>query len=335
MQEEISSDQLQDMLNSCDVTGASVAVVHHGTVSLAAAGHKDMETGDPVTHDTVFDAASLTKPLVSCAVLQLVDSGVLGLDEPIANYAQPLVAEDASARKITVRHLLTHTAGLQNLRGKEPLRMFFAPGSWFSYSSVGFMYLQTAIEAKTGEPLEATVRRLVFDPLDMQASSLAWRESHARNEAAPHEAGVRLAGHRAKAANASYSLKTTAREYGVFVAAVLRRARLKDQTWRDWLSPSVKLPRGTLIQLEGPPADHESGIGWGLGWGLETEFGSFFQWGKMTGVRAFVMGSTEDDAAFVVLSNSNTGLRLIQPLADIVLPGPHPAIRLLLAEVTE
>jgi len=335
MRSVISAEQLQDMLNSWDVTGASVAVLNHGTVSVASAGLKDVETGDPVTDDTIFDAASLTKPLVSYAVLQLVDSGVICLDEPLASFVRPVVADDARARKITARHLLTHTAGLQNLRGADPLRLFFTPGSWFSYSSVGFMYLQMAIEAKTGEPLESTVRRLVFDPLEMHMSSLEWRESFVTNEAAPHEAGVRVACHRAPTANASYSLKTTATEYAAFLAAVLGGERLENQTWRDWLSPTVMIPRGAIIQLEGPPAAHESGIGWGLGWGLEPGFGSFFQWGKMSGMRAFVMGTAQANSGFVLFANCNTGLRLIQHLAEIVLPGQHPAIRLLLDEVTE
>lgn len=220
---------------------------------MVSAGLRDVEANDPVTRDTIFDAASLTKPLVSYAVMQLAAFGVIGLDEPLASFVRPLVADDARSRNITVRHLLTHTAGLQNLRDKDPLRLFYTPGSWFSYSSVGFMYLQMAIEAKTGEPLEAMVRRLVFDPLEMHVSSLEWREPFETNEAAPYETGVRVAGHRAHAANASYSLKTTAAEYGAFLAAVLEGERLEKQTWRDWLSPAVMIPRGSIIQLEGPP----------------------------------------------------------------------------------
>jgi CubicO group peptidase (beta-lactamase class C family) len=335
MRTEISTERLQDLLHRGDVTGASVAVVDRGLVSVVAAGRKDVETGHPVAQDTVFDAASLTKPLVSYAVLQLVDSGVFGLDEPLATFVRPVIADDARAQEITARHLLTHTAGLQNLRGKEPLRLFFQPGSWFSYSSVGFMYLQLAVEARTGEPLEATVRRLVLDPLGMHASSLEWRDAFASNEAAPHEAGVRMDSHRAPAANASYSLKTTAADYAAFVAAVLSGARLKEQTWREWLSPAVMVPRGAIIALDGPPTAHEPGIGWGLGWGLEPGAGTFFQWGKMTGMRAFVLGSAQANAGLVLFTNSNTGLRLMPDLAEMVLPAQHPAIRWLLDGVTE
>jgi CubicO group peptidase (beta-lactamase class C family) len=335
MQPAISATQLQHLLDRWAVTGASVAVVRHGAVATVAAGLRHAETGQPVTGDTVFDAASLTKPLVSYAVLQLVDAGVLDLDEPLVGFVRPVVADDARALHITTRHLLTHTAGLQNLRDERPLQLFYTPGSWFSYASLGFMYLQMAIEAKTGEPLEATMKRLVFDPLGMPASSLVWRETFAAHEAIPHEHGLQLAGHRALAANASYSLKTTAADYGAFLAAVLAGARLKRDTWRHWLSPAIMLPRGALTQLDGPPLAHEPGIGWGLGWGLEPGVGCFFQWGKMPGMRAFAMGHAASHTGFVVLANSHTGLRLMQPLAEAVLPGEHPAIRLLQTEVTE
>jgi CubicO group peptidase (beta-lactamase class C family) len=179
-------ERLKDLLDRQSVIGASLAFVNDGTVSVAAAGVKDVATGAPVDVHTVFDAASLTKPLIAYAVLQLCDKGILDLDDPLAECVRPVIPDDPLAARITVRHILTHTCGLQNLRGKEPLRMFFKPGTRFSYSSVGYMYLQLAIEAKTGEPLETTLRRLVFEPLGMHSSSLEWREAFAVNEAIPH-----------------------------------------------------------------------------------------------------------------------------------------------------
>jgi CubicO group peptidase (beta-lactamase class C family) len=328
-------ERLKDLLDRQSVIGASLALVNDGTVNVATAGVKDIATGDPVNLGTVFDAASLTKPLVAYAVLQLCDKGVLGLDDPLVDCVQPVIRDDPLAARITVRHILTHTCGLQNLRGKEPLRMFFEPGARFSYSSVGFMYLQLAVEAKTGEPLETTLRRLVFEPLGMHSSSLEWRNAFAANEAIPHEEGERIAAHRAPAANASYSLKTTASDYGAFVAAVLGGARLKEETWQKWLAPAVMVPLREIVRLESAPDAIEPGIGWGLGWGLETANGTFFQWGKMNGTRAFVMGSPERKAGVVLLTNSNTGLRLIREVIASVLPGEHPAARWLSEGVSE
>lgn len=328
-------ERLQALLDSHAVTGACVAVVREGSAEVTAAGVRDATTGEPVDGDTHFDAASLTKPLVAYAVLQLVDAGMLDLDEKLCGFVRPVVPDDPTARLITARHLLTHTCGLPNLRGKEPLRMYFEPGSRFSYSSVGFNYLQLAVEAKTGEPLEATVRRLVFEPLGMRSSSLRWQEHFNGNEASPHEDGKPLDRHRATVASASYSLKTTAGDYGAFVAAVLNGWRLQEPTWKQWLTPAVMVPEGEIVLLESAPAATEPGIGWGLGWGLETAAGTFFQWGKVTGMRAFVMGNPGERAGVVLLTNSNTGLRLVDEIVRDVLPGEHPAINWLAGGVTE
>jgi CubicO group peptidase (beta-lactamase class C family) len=317
------------------VVGASMAIVRNGRTELFACGTRDRDSGAPVDPGTVFDAASLTKPLVAYVVLQLADRGLLSLDEPLASFISPVVAGDPRAASITARHLLAHTAGLQNLRGEEPLRLFFDPGSRFSYSSVGFMYLQRAVETKTGEPLERTVARLVFEPLRMHSSSLQWRDAFALNEAVPHERDVRLAPHRAAAANASYSLKTTARDYASFLAAVLEGAGLAQATWREWLDPAVMVPRGKIVCLEAQPLTTDPDIGWGLGWGLEPAAGTFFQWGKMDGSRAFVMGSVGQGTGVVLLANSNTGLRLLDAVTADVLAGDHPALRWLIENVTE
>jgi CubicO group peptidase (beta-lactamase class C family) len=331
----ISQGRLAQLLQESSVTGAAVAVLREGEVEVVCAGVRDAHSGEAVDQQTVFDAASLSKPMVAYAVLQLADAGVLDLDAPLAASVPPVVPDDPRAARITLRHLLTHTGGLQNLRGTEPLRTFFEPGAWFSYSSVGFGYLQTAVQAATGEPLDATLRRLVFEPLTMSRSSFEWQDRFAANVALPHENGLRHDKHLPRIASASYSLQTTARDYAAFVAAVLAGGRLQAATRDAWLRVAVMVPRGAVIQLEASPAETERGIGWGLGWGVEPAQQSFFQWGKMTGARAFVLGSTREAAAVVLLTNCNRGLRLMQAVAHEVLPGPHPAIGWLLANVTE
>jgi CubicO group peptidase (beta-lactamase class C family) len=317
------------------ITGASLAFVQERRVQPAVAGVKDVRTGDPVRPQTVFDAASLTKPMVAYAALQLVDAGTLQLDEPLSRWTLPIVAGDAAAAAITLRHVLTHTCGLQNLSGKDPLRVYFQPGSRFSYSSVGFTWLQRAMEAATGESLEATMRRLVFDPLGMQSSSLVWQERYVVDVAVPHDAGAPLEKHRPAAANASYSLQTTAADYGAFIVAVLCGDRLEPATWKQWRAPHVMVPLGEIVYLEREPKATEPDIGWALGWGVEPSTGTLFQWGKVPGARAFVMISPGQQSGMVVLTNSNTGLRLMQGLAQVLVPGEHAALRWLADGVTE
>jgi CubicO group peptidase (beta-lactamase class C family) len=327
--------RLQRLLVSRAVTGASVAYVRGDSIEIAAAGFRDQASADPVTPETVFPAASLTKPIVSYAVLQLADSGVLNLDEPLSRWTPQVVPDDPSSSLITLRHVLTHTCGLQNIRGKEPVRMYFAPGSWFSYASMGFTFMQSAIEAVTGEALETTMQRLVFGPLGMRSSSLEWQDRFLTNMASPHEAEERIETHRPAAANASYTLHTTAFDYGTFIAAVLGGARLKTSTWEKWLTADVMVPKGAIVHLRGAPAATETDIGWGLGWGVEPSQRAFFQWGKMSGVRAFALGSLDQQTGVVLLTNSNRGLRLMDDVTRDISPGNHAAIRWLAENVAE
>src|SRR5690606_2819761 len=106
------------------------------------------------TH-TVFEAASLTKPLVSYIALQLAEEGLLDLEQPLHAICGSYVEGDERANGITATHVLTHTSGLPNIVGPEtPLRTYFAPSERFSYGSSAFAWLQRAIEQLTGCSLE-------------------------------------------------------------------------------------------------------------------------------------------------------------------------------------
>lgn len=320
---------------SAQCPGAAIAFIKDGQISVLKLGVRDIDSGEPITDQTVFDVASLTKPMVAYAVLQLVDQGALYLDVPLTQYTTPVVPDDPASSRITARHILTHTSGLQNLRGKEPLRIYFEPGTRYSYSSIGFMYLQRALESLTNETLQEIMQRLVFEPLSMSSSNLVWDERFESDVAISHENGERLGKHRPLQANASYSLQTTAADYARFVAAVLQGSRLKSDTYREWLKPTMNVPKSSVLQLEDASTELDAEIAWGLGWGVEPECGTFFQWGKMDGVRSFVLGSPRYKAGAVLLTNGNTGLRLVRSVADSVLAGSHPAAKWLNACVTE
>jgi len=327
--------RLRSLILASSVPGASMAVIRDGALTMTAVGVRDNVKGEPVDDQTVFDAASLSKPMVAYAVLQLVDAGMINLDEALSAYVSPIVEDSPAAARITARHILTHTSGLPNLWSKDPPQVYFHPGTRFSYSSVGFSYLQRAIEAITGESLEINMKRLVFEPLGMRSSSFEWQPQFASNAAQPHENGERLDKHRPPRANASYSLQTTATDYGAFLAAVLSGDRLKEATSKQWLIPAINATKGTAEHLESLPTKTEKDIGWGLGWGLELGRGTFFQWGKVSGVRAFVMGNRLEKSGVVLFTNSNTGLRLVSDIAHAVFPGEHPAIQWLHMCVSE
>ena len=169
--ESVSLRLLEDGI----VPGLSVAVVQKGElVWHRGFGVKNAQTKEPVAANTVFEAASLSKPVFAYAVLKLVDAGKFDLDTPLTKYLPGNydVGEDARLQQITARHVLSHTPGFPNWRRQgNPLTIHFTPGERFSYSGEGFVYLSKVIEHVTGEKFNEFMKRMVFDPLGMADSS--------------------------------------------------------------------------------------------------------------------------------------------------------------------
>lgn len=190
------------VLDEQRLVGGVVHILRHGRrVYDAAFGLADRETGEPMRPGTVFRLASMTKPIVSVATLALAEAGLLALDDPVTRFLPgfaPRTSEGTPA-VITLRHLLTHTAGLsygfqqpepsayvaagisdgldrpgidlaENLRrlAAEPLR--FAPGSGWYYS-LATDVLGAVLEAATGQSLPSIIEERVTGPLGMGETS--------------------------------------------------------------------------------------------------------------------------------------------------------------------
>jgi len=160
-------------MQAAKVPGLSIALIQAGKISwFAGFGTVNTLTAEPVDSDTVFEVASISKPIAAYAALRLVELGVLSLDEPVQRYlSQPWLPVSPYAEQITLRHLLTHTSGLTNQLNPLDKTITFSPGERYLYSGVGFSYLQVVMEQATGQSLEQIAQELVFKPLQMDSSS--------------------------------------------------------------------------------------------------------------------------------------------------------------------
>jgi CubicO group peptidase (beta-lactamase class C family) len=166
-----------------DVPGAAVAVGHGDTLVEAATGVLNVETRTPVTPESVFLVGSVTKPWTAALVLQLVDDGLVELDQPVRRYLPEFgLVDDATAARVTVRHLLSHTGGftgdlfadtgsgddaldryLEHLHtAAEPVH---PPGELFSYCNAGYNVLGALAARVRGDTWEAVVQERLFAPL--------------------------------------------------------------------------------------------------------------------------------------------------------------------------
>ena len=169
------------------IPGLALAVIQHGAViKMQGYGLANVELDVPVTPDTVFELASVTKQFTATAIMLLVEEGKVGLDDPIPHY---LSNTPDAWQGITVRHLLTHTAGLAspetgfralyaggarvNYTTAEMFEaatqdpMSFAPGERWQYSDVGYFLLGMILEKASGQHYRALVTERFFQPLGM------------------------------------------------------------------------------------------------------------------------------------------------------------------------
>src|SRR5580658_1850337 len=143
-----------ELMKKDGVPGLAMAVIRGGkTTWVHGFGTKEATTGQPVTIETVFEAASLSKPVFAYGVLKLVEQGKLGLDVPLTTYLpKPYIPGDERLVKITARVVLSHRTGFPNWRGDDGLLpIYFTPGERFSYSGEGYVYLQRVVEQITAK----------------------------------------------------------------------------------------------------------------------------------------------------------------------------------------
>lgn len=313
------------------VPGVAVALVEGGQLTWAGEfGVLSARSRAPVTSETIFEAASLSKPVFAYAVLQLVERGTLDLDVPLTSYTgRRYIEGDPLLDRITARHVLSNTSGFPNWRPRQAaLQVHFSPGERFSYSGEGYAYLQEAVEFTTGKPLEELMQELVFEPLGMTSSSFIWRSMHEERKATGHdEIGQPNVRREPPAAEAASSLQTTATDYARFVAALMRRETLTTRTYEDMWSPQVTLDATCMICIGQEMRHPSASLAWGLGWGLETAAAdtTIWHWGDNQDMHAFVLAVPARQQALVVLTNGENGITLIPALSASLLGRPHAA----------
>ena len=311
-----------------DVAGLSIVVIRGGTIaSDKAYGFANTETRAPLTGQAIFESASLGKPVFAYAVLKLVDAGVLSLDLPLQHYlAEP--AGDERMKQITARMVLAHTTGFQNeVMPGQTLAVHFTPGSRFSYSGAGFLYLERVIEKLTGKELPVLMQELVFTPLGMRDSGYRWIPELETRKAFGHRASGRVAERRRPAVATVATLHTTPADFARFMIATMKGTGLKPPTARAMLAAQSAVDESCYNCLKPGSGKISTALSWGLGWGIQRTPGrtAFWQWGENNGeFQNFAIGDRNGDGV-VVFTNSGNGFSIMPEVISAVLGGEHPA----------
>ena len=246
--------KVDEILSRWPAVGLAVGVVRDGSLeSFYGHGVADIASGTPITENTVFRIGSISKTFTAIAVMQLWEQGLVELDAPANDYlrAYELIPAKASWRPATVRHLLTHTAGVPKLvrpsralfsgwfgesvkLGKPvpalgefydgALRLVVEPGTTFNYTDHSFATLGQIVEDISGQPLDRYLREHIFEPLGMAETDLLRSERVTSRLAT----GYRLRSDGAKAVTdrqwvtaAAASIYSTPRDMARYVGALL------------------------------------------------------------------------------------------------------------------
>lgn len=352
-------DEIARLMRLASVPGMSIATVQGADLAVEGYGVRRAGTQDTVTGDTVFEAASLSKPVFTAIALQLAADGLIDLEKPLGDYlALPNPADDR-ARTITAAHVLSHSGGWRNWRGGRDttLTSDFPPGSRFSYSGEGFFFLQRVAETLTGKGLSRLARERVFEPLGMRSSSFIWRPELDGTLASPHSnRGVAFDSHHVRIAKAFRALPTQSGRtlddwtnedverampsadanlpvlpnFLVPNAAASLMTSARDYgTFVRWLLGAGPVSGGRALfdrMLPQRVAINEA-LGWGLGVGVERHAGRQYvwHWGDNPGFKNFVIAEPESGWGVVIFTNGNAGARVYERVLRARTGVDHPA----------
>jgi CubicO group peptidase (beta-lactamase class C family) len=308
---------------AAQVPGLQVGIVDGDRVTTRNYGVANAKTSERITDETVFEAASISKPVFTYAVMKLVRDGKIDLDKPLASYLPEPYIADPRAAVITARMVLSHRSGFPNWRAEgKPLEIRFDPGTRFSYSGEGIVYLQRVVETITKEPFDSFMQRMVFTPLHMTQSSYLWQPAYETQKAWGHtDAGTVFRRRKPERPVAAATLHTTATDLGRFLSALL-----SDPIARPMFHPEINVPANCAVCAINPdPGPPLPDIAWGLGIGL-VDARYVWHWGDDGDFKAYLFADPVTKRGTVVLANGSGGLAIAGDVASLAMGNDKPLV---------
>ena len=326
--EAVQKASLADRMAALRVPGVSIAVIHNGRIDWARSYGISRPGGAPVTPETLFQAASISKPVTALVTMRLAQDKAVDLDVDVDTYLKGWKVprdSDAQDRLVTLRALLTHTAGVsvhgfagyapdqpiptldQILKGEKPansapFRIDTDPGALWRYSGGGYVIIRRVLEDVTGQPFGELARRIVLAPAAMDHSTFAQPlpDELKKDAAWPYGAD-------------GQPLKEGAHTYpeitpdGLWTTPTdLARLALEVQHSLKGGSNAVLAPSTTHEMLQ-PGGLADWGMGWGLGGTAEHRY--FWHSGSNAGFKSMLFAYGDGEGA-VVMTNSDAGEKL-------------------------
>lgn len=318
--------RIEFLMDSVDIPGVSLAIINDREIVYHEVfGVQNIETKEAVKKQSIFEGASLSKPIFAYFAMKMVDQALLDLDKPLHEYFPHPAIDSASYedyKKITPRMVLSHSSGFPNFSNGKIISLPFKPGTDFEYSGEAYQYLAAVIGSlhKVGwkDKFNEIFEREVTKPLGMKHSSFLWNDYLAENKVYGHKDGKptdnSTGGWSGKTFNAFSSIHSEASEYALFIQAMLKQEGLSEKSFNQMLSPENTFkPESKLYKETGQTA-------WGLGFAQKPSENGLMHLhtGNNHDFQAYCMFIMEQGYGIVLFTNSDKLLPLIQGLKTIL-----------------
>jgi len=308
------------------IPGVSLALIKDGKmVYHKTYGVRNTMTGDKVDEHTLFEAASITKPVFAFAVQRLAERGVIDFDKPLYLYLpNPDIAYDDRYKLITAKHVLTHRTGFPNWRSMNEdgkLNLRFTPGTSYNYSGEGFEYLKLVVEKITGKKVEQVLQEEVIEPMGLYHTFFSKNDSLQRMVANGHYDRLPSNNDLPETPGMAYSMHTEAASFTRFMLYLLEQKGLKPESYETMFK------KHSEYKLE--PGQKKPVVPAYMGMSLEireTPFGKSFGHGGNNGDFKCTFEVYKDlKCGYVIFTNSNTSDVLLQAIGQFLVEGkPAP-----------
>ncbi|WP_120004818.1 serine hydrolase domain-containing protein [Nesterenkonia muleiensis] len=337
---ELLAETLPALIHKHGAPGATAGVLIDREIVDAAAGVLNLGTGVEATTDSLFQIGSITKVWTATLVMQLVDEGLLDLDEPIRKHLPEFtIADEQAAGAITARQLLSHQAGFEGDlftdtgRGEDCVEKYvatltetpqlFTPGSQFSYNNAGYVVLGRLVEVLRGKPYDQALTEHLIQPLDLAHTAPGPYEALLHRAALGHIPGPDGKPVPAPIWSMARSNAPAGSQLSMSAADLLRFAQLHIADGHVAGGKQVLSENSVQamqqIQVEVPELGL-LGDAWGLGWEIdETPAGRMVSHdGSTIGQNAFLRVIPELGIAVTLLTNGGDVMAIYRELFDIL-----------------
>lgn len=301
-------DQLiRKTMDSLQIPGLSIAIINNGEVAYHRVfGAANVENKTPVTDKTIFEAASLSKPLFAFFFMKMVDAGRAGLDEPLYKVLPhpSIKGNDERYKLITPRMVLSHSTGFPNWSTNKPIELAFTPGDGFSYSGEAHQYLTAwlAVANKTNwqKGLDSIFQETVARPLGMEHTFYVGNDYIKEHKATGYESGEAKELWLPKSFGAAHTLHTEAVDFARFLQAMINGTGLSKNAYAEILKEQNHFKADNELLKTGQ-------TGWALGFAMKpTPNGTkYLHTGNNTGFRAYCDFYPDKKYGIVLFINSD------------------------------